>query len=236
MTLFIIPDVHQDWMTARKLRESNQALSSDAVVWLGDFLDDFDSTKEDFIETLKVVHDAFDRGDRVLFGSHDLQYVFGPRYICSGYQSAYKELIDDDLRNLWREKGGSSLTVEHDESATVLLSHAGFCDSLLDFAAGGKDHHFVKTYLKEGVVNSVTSAGWVRGGKFPYGGPFWLDWNVEFMPVEGFNQVVGHTRSKEIVRECSAVDGSSINFCIDNGLQSAMLLNSETMEYEMVTV
>ena len=147
MKLFIIPDVHQNWKTARKLRESKQALSADTVVWLGDFLDDFDSTKEDFVETLRLVREVLECGDKVLFGNHDIQYIFGPRYICSGYQSAFKEFIDDDLKNMWRDLGQSSFKVEHDESASVILSHAGFCDNLIEFSDGGRDFHFVKTYL-----------------------------------------------------------------------------------------
>jgi len=238
MKLFIIPDVHQNWKTARKLRESKQALSADTVVWLGDFLDDFDSTKEDFVETLRLVREVLECGDKVLFGNHDIQYIFGPRYICSGYQSAFKDLIDDDLKNMWREKGSVSYWVHRTDNANpLIMAHAGFTANNVSnayiYEETGKCQ--VKEDLVYQRVTQYTSAGRYRGGKFPVGGPLWLDWNKEFCAVSGYNQVVGHTRNEfHLVRECHAIDGSSINFCIDNGLQAAMLLDTETMEYEMV--
>ena len=154
MKIFIIPDVHQNWRTARKLRESKQALSADTAVWLGDFLDDFNSTKEDFLETLNLVWEVLAYGDKVLFGNHDIQYIFGPRYICSGYQSAFKDFIDDDLKNMWKNRGHISHWVTGPGNINpVILSHAGFT------ATNISESYEVKEDLINQRVNQRTSAG-----------------------------------------------------------------------------
>jgi len=44
------------------------------------------------------------------------------------------------------------------------------------------------------------------------GGIFWCDFNAEFEPIEGLNQIFGHTAGKNIrVRHTE----TSKNFCID---------------------
>jgi hypothetical protein len=50
-----------------------------------------------------------------------------------------------------------------------------------------------------------------RGGPARIGGLVWLDWNTEFTPIEGLNQIVGHSSGSE-VRVKRGVN--SINYCI----------------------
>jgi hypothetical protein len=42
-------------------------------------------------------------------------------------------------------------------------------------------------------VAPLLQCGRGRGGIARVGGVVWADWNTEFVPIEGLNQVVGHT-------------------------------------------
>ena len=64
---------------------------------------------------------------------------------------------------------------------------------------------FVRKFVKEKEANLELSvgnshwfyrAGHARYGDQKLGGIVWLDWDLEFKPIEGLNQIVGHTTSK----------------------------------------
>lgn len=76
--------------------------------------------------------------------------------------------------------------------------------------------------LTEGTALPWLRAGWARGGDCPVGGLTWLDWNREFVPIPGLNQIVGHTRRDGEVRHRSTPE--SDNWCIDSGMQQAVLV------------
>lgn len=67
------------------------------------------------------------------------------------------------------------------------------------------------------------AAGYARGGGWKLGGLNWLDWNIEFEPIPGIKQIVGHTPGNQ-PRER---DG---NWCIDTHLRHAAYLEDGTLE------
>jgi hypothetical protein len=58
----------------------------------------------------------------------------------------------------------------------------------------------------------IWGIGRARGGDAPCGGLLWCDWSHEFTPVQGLNQVLGHTpgHTFRVTR-----GPSSENWCID---------------------
>jgi hypothetical protein len=64
-------------------------------------------------------------------------------------------------------------------------------------------------------VTPFIAAGRGRGGPARVGGVDWLDWETEFIPINGLNQIVGHSNGKE-VRVKKGLD--SVNYCVDTHL------------------
>jgi len=55
-------------------------------------------------------------------------------------------------------------------------------------------------YLLDEENPVLFDVGYTRGGGFDVGGPFWVDKSkVMYKPVEGYNQIVGHSKVHEIL-------------------------------------
>lgn len=86
------------------------------------------------------------------------------------------------------------------------------------------------SYSSHGHV--LLSPGWARGGGQVYGGINWLDWENEFVPIPGINQLVGHTPSHEPRAKSTRSSGSS-NICLDTHLKHYALYDSSTHRMEV---
>lgn len=232
MRLFLIPDVHEEWEKARKFRDKANLQSVDGVVWFGDLLDSFNHTEESLAGTIELVGDVLDSDDVILFGNHDIQYIFNCReFMCSGYRrDTMDEIRESGIADDWAVLGQSIYAVDG-----WWLSHAGVGPVVFDRYGSPEDIEVEsRIQLNDRILSLLTGAGYYRGGFHAEGGPMWLDWNMEFKPIEGVNQVVGHTKSAEILRSKSGKN--SINYCIDNGLQACFILDTKTGQMETVTL
>jgi len=65
------------------------------------------------------------------------------------------------------------------------------------------------------VDSPLHNIGWARGGRSRAGGIFWCDFNDEFIPIPGVNQIFGHTAygGRNGIRTMHTED--SLNYCID---------------------
>ena len=90
-------------------------------------------------------------------------------------------------------------------------------DWLLD--AEEKSLHAMRYMQKS---SPLTVAGRGRGGDANVGGVFWQDWTNEFVPVEGLNQIVGHSAHKTDVR--MKISENSYNICLDTNLNHVILI------------
>jgi hypothetical protein len=211
MKVLIIPDIHNRIDVAEKIIGS---VKPDQTIFLGDVFDDFHDTPDIARKVAMWFRESVHRSDRIhLVGNHDTHYWFKDNSAlrCSGYEYA-KSIAINDIVTL---KEWEKLKWFHVIDDTWLLSHAGFHPSIL---GGDAFHplelststlkHVVKRLNRD--VKEANKALYAKGGHWftrpgfsrsssPfYGGLTWCDWNDEFIPIKGVNQIVGHTPSRRI--------------------------------------
>lgn len=229
MSFLVIPDVHEQ---ADKVRRILDLHGKDGkVVFLGDFFDSFvDGGRK---ATLRLISDLLaDERFVILLGNHDAHYVYPNDYLrCSGFKRSKANAIrQSGLRSRWAER--AKLWVDIDGWR---LSHAGFSPYILEKVEQGpltleEEWLRCQEWMLLGKnwntplpsehlpsLGDVPILAWVgrcRGGLHYRGGPMWLDWNNEFEPIAGLNQIVGHTTGPEPRWVCEY----SNNLNLDTGL------------------
>lgn len=192
----IIPDIHLKWKKADKIIKHEAA---DAVVFLGDYFDDFGDSPADAAETANWLVNSLKQPNRIhLMGNHDIHYAVQHRaYKCGGYDQAKEFAINAIMtKNDWKK------LQLHTWVGSWLCTHAGL------------DNHFyhqefdlkeqlrstcdiaLKTAFNGGLPDEILCAGYKRGGNYPIGGIIWCD-TGEFRPIMGVNQVFGHTPQRK---------------------------------------
>jgi len=210
MRTLVISDVHNRIIRAQSIIDK---VPHDKLVLTGDYFDNHGEganaaeyarntaiwLKEKILHNPKAV---------ALLGNHDTSYVWSNNihFRCSGY-TPYKSIaINDVLTSEDKSKFG----VYHIDQNHV-FSHAGLTNKLWKkysslFVEQGETEtkleffdRVMKVVSNEAIeaANSnnnveLFGAGWDRGGFQQYGGINWVDWNT-FGPVNGINQIVGHS-------------------------------------------
>ena len=82
----------------------------------------------------------------------------------------------------------------------------------------------ISTLKDEQRVTPWLQAGRGRGGTGRVGGLDWLDWSSEFVPIEGLNQIVGHSSRPDVRTKTAA---NSYNICIDTHLNHVILMDGD---------
>lgn len=197
----IIPDLHLRWRQADKIIA---AAGADEVVFLGDFFDDFGDDPDSVGEMANWLEVSVEKPNRIhLFGNHDVHYAFPNRnFECSGYaQWKYFIIRDTFDKNPVFDK----FKFYHVLDGKWLLSHGGLHKQHVPkhIADLHEDRPaFLKAiteYLDEEAIKGLRGEGWIfragrsRGGFQKVGGLTWCDFEREFYPVKGLNQIVGHT-------------------------------------------
>lgn len=221
MQTIIIPDVHGQ---VGKLRNLDDTLIPQAehVVMLGDFFDSFAPSVQH--DTAAWIRDHVgDEKFTFLWGNHDCHYAFShPYFRCSGYQPLTQTIVNTVLTS----EDWSRLKV-FTKVGDYLVSHAGFHPTTMhyvdnpDIAGKALDLAFA------GEFHNMWNAGVARGGTAAFGGPTWLDWNQEFVPLE-VPQIVGHTKGPD-VRVKQHADGAK-SYCIDTNLEHVCWTDGKDVE------
>jgi hypothetical protein len=231
----IIPDVHEQYDKLCTITAKYNPLV-EQVTFLGDFMDSFDEYTKN---TENIVYWLQTNLSQLKYnfcvGNHDIHYMVPknmvPQIACSGYDPKKYALfqnkvnIPNAFRNFkifhWLEAGNK----------TFLCSHAGLHPNFVHTFQGYDRTYLVAQQAEaffqlkwEEKVHPYFKAGYGRGGSQRVGGPIWLDWSREFDPIEGLNQIVGHSPSWE-VRIQTGKD--SINYCLDTNLNNIMLIDYE---------
>lgn len=185
-------------------------------------------------------------GDRAtwLIGNHDLTYLTcyvenfalnratqhfaNWNCICSGFTRKGARKFSRYVDEEWLF--GLELAVK---VGKFTVSHAGFHPK--QFAPGVN----IKRAIKESVLEWrgdrsggylrhelpwIARCGKVRKGQSEVGSPIWLDFWEEFEPIEGINQVVGHTGCPHFYVQHNHTEHSK-NFCIDHSQQGCAVIN-----------
>ena len=216
MRTLIISDLHNriDWV-----EPALSSLQYDKVIFLGDYLDDFDDSVENIKKVAKWLKQSLSMPDRIhLCGTHEMWYRFpsNPFLRSSGNTEQKSNVINHILT----EKDWNTLKLCYYEQG-FLLTHAGVHSYHL-----GKNNLGTQEMLNRiksetekalhdiriGKINPWLDAGFARGGLQVVGGIIWLDWLDEFEPVPYLNQIVGHTQLRYPEEKSTE---NSKNYCID---------------------
>lgn len=205
MRTLVIADIHLNFIRAQRVIDS---VPHDKLVLTGDYFDAYGATVTQTENTAiwlkeKILHNP---KCVALLGNHDTTYVFNNmNFACSGYSPSYQEVIN----KVFNDDDRSRFGVYHIDQGFA-FSHAGLTNPLWKqlsekFAKnkGETNLAFFDDIMslcakdtirnsKEGKNALLFSAGWDRGGLNKYGGINWVDWD-NFSPINGVNQVVGHS-------------------------------------------
>lgn len=218
----IVPDVHEKIFVLKQILRTYKDV--DWVVFLGDFMDCWDGFTPATEQTVKWLAENI-KNPKYFFiwGNHDIHYAF--RAIeGSGFDLKKLDLVRTYLDDTHWNKFKFIHWIESPNNymKNFLCSHAGIHPSLLHPIKG-----FDKIALEElcddalwklkyaQMVTNITACGKGRGGWAKVGGLIWLDWETEFVPIDGLNQILGHSYGPDVRQKNSSL---STNYCIDTAL------------------
>jgi len=254
----IIPDLHNDTDRAETIISTHGG-GCDRIVFLGDFFDQFHDTSADAERVARwlVKSVAEDSRRMHLVGNHDMPYLGGEMtaevYRCPGWSLEKYRAASSVLQDLDRSKLYAAV-----ECDGWLLSHAGFHRSHLEARTMEQLLLVCEEAFERalgGVPDPIFSPSRARGFGAHVGGVTWLDWSREFMAVDGWHQIVGHSPSRSvraaystemfvgqhrITREPVPTELSnrthytSMNWCLDTQLQAVGVI--EGTKFDLVWV
>jgi len=197
MKTIIIPDLHNKVQWVEK---ALSAIPHDRVVFLGDYFDDFHDTPAIAENTARWLKQSLQHENRIhLYGNHDCPYSrWNNRFVeCPGYTDDKRKAINTILdRQDW-----GKLKFLHKEQGWW-ISHAGIHSDIFSHPIHGVTDEEIERIHEQGTLAFNAnlnhplfqwSAARGMANSFQVGGVTWLDWDVEFRPVDNISQIVGHT-------------------------------------------
>lgn len=233
--IVVFSDVHNEFHKTIKIIESEKA---DYNVCLGDWFDSFfyDNTYN-YKQTAEYLVNEFLPKDNniTLYGNHDLHYLFNNKYtMCSGYEKRKQDAIDEVLEGvvivnkfkwyIWIDNFLCTHAGLHGNFIDPMCKNNDDIDSFLEKEAKRAD-----SFLISEKVHWFWGAGKSRGGGYKQGGIVWLDFNDEFEPVDGLNQIVGHTNQRTNSCAWKFVKDSD-NYCIDCFQNQYLVIENKTIK------
>lgn len=242
----IVPDVHEQIAKLKKLLEKYDPLV-DWVVFLGDFFDTFKGLTWETHETTRWLAENLLNPKYVFcWGNHDIHYAYPINaLVCSGFDPKKLAITKDHLSDKhWKQFKLMHFLGDkpkgNDDRNEWLCSHAGLHPYFVHpfqgwdrkYLADQSEQAMYKLKYEQNAVPLI-QCGRGRGGIARVGGVIWLDWNREFVPIEGLNQIVGHTPGDDVrtkvLRDKSDDEkkrGSviSMNYNIDTHLNHVLLV------------
>lgn len=195
-----IGDIHNHIEFVKQLLDKYESLF-DEVVFVGDYFDSFGDNLEMTRQTSEWLKESITHLNRKhLIGNHDLGYRFFRNQFlrCSGYSRNKADVIHGVLSS---EDWKKMICIY--KSQGFVFTHAGIGEHLAH-PQFGLDYKYLestiqgdyRSLLPSGLSSPFFSAGEARGGwTGTKGGITWQDWNQEFSPIPGLNQIVGHTNT-----------------------------------------
>lgn len=210
--ILIVPDLHGNVEACIEAIEKFVEEKYDKIIFLGDYTDSYTETNDHILEVVNLIIYLKERyGEQVilLLGNHDIQYMYYPRYRCSGFrgdlQSALTILFNEnrDLFQIAHYEGDN-------DKNNHIFTHAGIQRkwwfkhlALLEQyrtklqLMQKKDTAELLNYINESKDRDILhEVGTKRGGiAGNYGGITWCDKEEmqSYGPIIGANQYVGHT-------------------------------------------
>lgn len=202
----------------------------DLAVCLGDWFDSYlyenPSSLSDTCEFLKKW--LFKSNFYTCIGNHDIHYLYNNKHaLSSGFNVKKNDFIRECFGNRIHEIRKKFLWYVWIDN--YLCSHAGLHTYHFDpnmkvnkqsvSAWLNKEIEKGEIALLSGDKYWLYCAGVARFGNEIIGGITWLDFEEEFVPIEGLDQIVGHTFH-------SAVIERNNNYCIDCSLNQYLIIEN----------
>ena len=210
----ILSDIHHRVDQATKIINH---VGADEVIFTGDAFDDFNDTPDMVRKTCEWVEWFISKPNHImLMGNHEQGYRYTYRsFQCSGYTQWKYFIIHDTLPQAAWDK----IKWFHFLDNQWLLTHGGLHkfnlpDSIKKFRndrpkfiqeIGGYLDYEIHKGFQAGANNKsswIFGAGVARWGTQRVGGITWCDFEREFYPIKGLNQIVGHTPQMQSPRWC----------------------------------
>lgn len=195
MKVLVWPDVHHRIQLLHSFLAKNGEKFGKRI-FLGDWFDQFHD-KPDHAKATAIYVKELMQDDRNVFieGNHDTSYRFQNEVsFCQGFEWDKARFINSILgRADWNR-----FKLFHVEQG-IYCSHAGIHPSVFEHPVLGITEEVVQKECDKAVEcaranikHPVYMAGMSSGGKHPFGGINWIRWG-DLYPIEGINQIVGHT-------------------------------------------
>lgn len=221
MRTLVVGDVHNRWNDAEDVVKKFINIV-DEIVFVGDYFDDFGDTTEDVFSMVHWLKENVDNPKlKFIIGNHDMHYKWVNPFVQGSGWTAQKHAVLNNLMPFNKLKPVY-------ESQGFIFSHAGITEPLLhplkpfDFEDFEQRCYIEMNAIATGEDSYIFGVGKSRGGMHKKGGITWADWNADFVPIPGMNQIVGHTHSKLI--QYKAIE-NSINVNVDCFPYSVLLVD-----------
>jgi len=196
MKTMVVGDLHGDLQLA--VDAVNYCKNNDLnLIFIGDYLDSFTFGRDEQLSLINFILDTVENSDTVsaLLGNHEYAYLKDSMR-CSGFSKGfrYKLAYANILSRM------KALLKDYIFNNGFLITHAGVSRFLITewrakntVYSSDKSDLGVAYEILARASDCIYNIGYSRGGSSECGGIFWCDWWEEFLPVEGLNQIVGHT-------------------------------------------
>lgn len=221
MTTIVIPDIHNRirWIEPG-LKKLKETYNYDKVIFLGDYFDNFGDGPYEATGTAAWLRESLQHPDRVhLIGNHDMPYIVpnNEAMWCPGFTVNKCRVINETLgQEIYKLKPAHL-------DQNFVFSHAGFHQEFTTHPITGvfspetlivnAEQQF--ELVKAGLRPPLFMFGY-RMGRSQTGGITWCDWDHEFAPTDGINQVCGHTPHEKVQQIKTNLSQS---YCIDTHTQ-----------------
>lgn len=195
MKTLVWGDVHNRIGILKKVL-ANYGDTFEKRIFLGDWFDQFNDNADQAKATALYLMELMEDPRNVFIeGNHDTSYRFAnPVAFCSGFEWDKHRFIHSVMQHRHWEK---FKLFEYEQG--VLCSHAGVHKEVFEHPVTGitieqlqKDCDKAVDAIRCNIEHPAYACGMSSGGRAFRGGITWLRW-FEFDPIEGLNQIVGHT-------------------------------------------
>lgn len=195
--MLFVGDIHGDLKLLEKIisKYGNQDLH-----FIGDYVDSYSNSLEDQAKCFEIIYKRILKGESDgLLGNHELSYLH-EKMRASGYNYELYPHCQKlyNLHSSFPEIHPFKSHIYYPEHK-LLITHAGLSNWIWKvFVKDSENLGLVLTEWQKDIDSPAYYIGRCRGGKQKTGGIYWCDFNKEFEPIMGLNQVFGHTPVKKI--------------------------------------
>ena len=205
MNALFVGDIHNHTQMLDDVEQLDKQYNFDKIVFLGDYIDDWNTTNLQSIETLyRVIKLKLSNTDKyvLLLGNHELSYLGKP---CSGHKDYLSEIVELILKNYIR-LFNLHYTIQLQNNEFV-CTHAGITNKyILNYLNGNGNWKLGMERLESNILDNIdilSLCSYFRGGKDDCSSFLWTDYreheyyNSDTKPLIP-NQIIGHTPVKTI--------------------------------------